>query len=71
MAGQKGFEVEGVVIEALPNQTCRVELSNGYRLLAFMPGKAGRKPACPAPGRKVRLRLSPYDLSTGRIMDER
>ena len=68
MAGEKAFEVEGVVIEMLPNGTCQVELSNGHRLLAFRTGKARREPAGFAVGDRVKLRLSPYDLSEGRIL---
>jgi len=68
MAGEKAFQVEGVVIEALPNGTCRVELSNGHRLLAFRTGKARREPANLSAGDRVRLQLSPYDLSEGRIV---
>lgn len=67
MPGEKAFEVEGIVIEALPNRTCRVELANGHRLLAFVAGKARRQCAGFAPGDKVKLRLSPFDLSAGRI----
>jgi translation initiation factor IF-1 len=46
----------------------RVELANGHRLLAFVPGKARLSFARLAPGDKVRLELSPYDLSAGRII---
>jgi translation initiation factor IF-1 len=46
----------------------RVELANGHRLLAFVAGKARLGFAGLAPGEKVRLELSPYDLSVGRIM---
>jgi translation initiation factor IF-1 len=48
----------------------RVELANGHRLLAFVPGKARLSFARLAPGDKVRLELSPYDLSAGRIIVE-
>lgn len=67
MPGEKTFEVEGIVIEAFPNKTCQVELLNGHRLLAFVTGKAGQN--CPgfAAGDRVKLRLSPFDLSVGRI----
>ena len=68
MAGERAFEVEGLVLETLPNGTCRVELSNGHRLLAFLTGRARRDQARPAPGTRVRLQLSPYDLSEGRIL---
>ncbi len=70
MAGEKAFEVEGVVMAALPNQTYRVELSNGHRGLAFVTGSAKRNFAGLAPGDKVKLRLSPYALAEGRIMVE-
>jgi len=46
----------------------RVELANGHRLLAFVAGKARLSFARLAPGEKVRLELSPYDLSSGRII---
>ena len=68
MAGTDAFQVEGVVIEALPNKTYRVELSNGHRLLAFRTGQARREQAKLSPGDRVRLQLSPYDLSEGRIL---
>ena len=71
MSGTDAFEVEGLVIEVQQNGTYRVELANGHRLLAFVPGKrkAGFGPL--AAGAKVRLRLSPYDLSVGRILTNR
>jgi len=56
-------------VEVLPNQTYRVELSNGHRLLAFVAGKARLSFARLAPGEKVMLEMSPYDLSQGRITD--
>ncbi len=59
MAGEKAFEVEGVVMAALPNQTYRVELSNGHRVLAFVAGRGKRSFAGLAPGDKVKLQLSP------------
>jgi len=70
MAREGAIEVEGAVIEVLPNKMYRVELANGHRLLAFVPGKARLRFACLAPGDKVRLELSPYDLSAGRIIVE-
>ncbi len=68
MAGEGAIEVEGAVIEVLPNQMYRVELSNGHRVLAFVAGKARARVAPRAPGDKVRLAMSPYDLSKGRII---
>ncbi|HVM50402.1 MAG TPA: TOBE domain-containing protein [Candidatus Acidoferrum sp.] len=52
----------------LPNRTYRVQLANGHRLLAFVAGKARLGFARLALGEKVRLELSPYDLSVGRIV---
>ncbi len=68
MAGTGAFLVEGVVIEALPNRTYRVELANGHQLLAFVAGRAKRTFAGLVAGEKVMLQLSPYDLSSGRIL---
>ena len=70
MAGTDAFQVEGVVIEALPNQTYRVELANGHRLLAFVASKARLAFAGLVPGDRVKLQLTPYDLSSGRIVLE-
>ena len=70
MAGTDAFKVEGVVVEALPNKTYQVELANGHRLRAFVAGKARRSLAGLAPGDKVKLQLTPYDLSAGRILVE-
>ena len=68
MAGKSAFEVEGVVTEALPGQTYRVELPNGHAVRAFVAGRAKKDFAGLAPGEKVKLQLTPYDLSTGRIL---
>ena len=62
------FRVEGVLIETLPNGTYRVELANGHRLLGFVTGRARRSDARLRPGEKVKLSLTPYDLSSGRIL---
>jgi translation initiation factor IF-1 len=70
MVGKDAFTVEGVVIEAKPNHTYRVELANGHRLLAFVAGRAKQRFAGLAPGDKVTLQLTPYDLSVGRILVE-
>jgi len=70
MARTDAFQVEGVVVQALPNKTYRVELANGHRLLAFVAGRARREFAGLAPGDKVTLQLTPYDLSAGRILVE-
>ncbi len=62
------FQVEGIVIEARPNGTYRVELANGHRLLAFVAGRAKKTFAGLTVGEKVKLQLTPYDLTTGRIL---
>ena len=67
MAGTGPFKVEGVIVEVLPNRTYRVELVNGHRLLGYVPGKA-RMTFAGRVGDKVRVELSPYDLSEGRIV---
>jgi translation initiation factor IF-1 len=68
MAREDAIEVAGAVIEALPNKTYRVELANGHRVLAFVTGKARLNFARFTPGQIVRLEMSPYDLSAGRII---
>ena len=68
MPGSDAFQVEVLVVEALPNGTFLVELSNGHRLLGFVAGKAKQRFAGLRPGVRVKLALSPYDLSQGRIL---
>ena len=70
MPGDEAFQVEGSVIEVLPNGTYRVELSNGHQLTAFVAGRAKRNFAGLKSGGKVKLQLTPYDLSVGRILVE-
>jgi translation initiation factor IF-1 len=70
MAKAHGIEVEGVVVEALPNTTYRVELANGHRLVAFVAGRARLGFPRLTPGQMVKLEMSPYDLSEGRIVME-
>ena len=67
MAGESAFKVEGVVVETLPNRLYRVELSNGHKVRAFVAGRAKERFTV-NPGEKVRLQMSPYDLSEGRIL---
>ena len=64
------FKVEGVVMEALPNETYWAQLVNGHRLRAFVTGKARSTTARFAVGQKVVLEVSPFDLSEGRIVVE-
>jgi translation initiation factor IF-1 len=68
MAGDEAFKVDGRVIEELPNGTWRAELKNGHRLTAFVTGKAKKNFAGLKTGDKVKLQLTPYDLSVGRIL---
>jgi translation initiation factor IF-1 len=70
MAGDEAFKVDGRVTEVLPNGTWRAELKNGHRLTAFVAGKAKRNFAGLKSGDKVKLQLTPYDLSVGRILVE-
>ena len=67
MARQDAIEVEGKVIEPLPNAMFRVELDNGHKVLAHISGKMRMHYIRILPGDKVKLELSPYDLTRGRI----
>ena len=67
MAKEELIETEGVVIEALPNAMFRVELENKHLVLAHVSGKMRMNFIRILPGDKVKLELSPYDLSRGRI----
>ena len=69
MAGESAFKVEGLVIETMANRLYRVELSNGHKVLAYATGKAKESFAAKV-GDKVKLQMSPYDLSEGRIIVE-
>jgi translation initiation factor IF-1 len=70
MPGNEAFQVEGRVMAAQANGTYRVELSNGHRLTAFVAGRTKRNFAGLKSGDKVKLQLTPYDLSVGRILVE-
>jgi translation initiation factor IF-1 len=61
------IEVEGKVVEALPNAMFRVELENGHKVLAHISGKLRVNYIRILPGDKVTVELSPYDLTKGRI----
>lgn len=69
MAGEDAFKVEGLIIEVLPKQLFRVELTNGHKVLAYAIGKAKHSFTAQV-GDKVKLQMSPYDLSEGRIVVE-
>ena len=70
MAGESAFKVEGVIVAVLPREIYRAELSNGHRVLAFVPKKALKSFAGLKPGDRVKLQMSPGDLSQGRIIVE-
>ena len=61
------IEVEGVVVEALPNTNFKVELENGHQVLAHISGKLRMNYIKILPGDKVKVEVSPYDLTRGRI----
>ena len=68
MAKQEGIQVEGTVIEPLPNAMFRVELESGHKVLAHISGKMRMHFIKILPGDKVTVELSPYDLERGRII---
>lgn len=65
---EEAIEVEGIILEALPNARFRVELENGHKILAHVSGKMRMYFIRILPGDKVKLELSPYDLTKGRII---
>jgi translation initiation factor IF-1 len=67
MPKKEAIEVEGTVVEPLPNAMFRVELADGHRVLAHISGKIRLHYIRILPGDKVLVELSPYDLSRGRI----
>ena len=67
MAKDDVLELEGTVLEALPNAMFKVELPNGHQILAHISGKLRMNFIRILPGDKVTVELSPYDLSRGRI----
>jgi len=68
MPKEESIEVEGIIKEALPNAIFRVELDNGHIVTAHISGKIRMHFIRILPGDKVKLELSPYDLSRGRIV---
>ncbi len=64
----EGIEVEGTIVEPLPNAMFRVELPNGHKVLAHVSGKMRLHYIKILPGDKVVVELSPYDLTRGRII---
>ena len=67
MPKKEAIEVEGTVVEPLPNGMFRVELPNGHKVLAHISGKIRMHYIKILPGDRVLVELSPYDLSRGRI----
>ncbi len=68
MPKEEAIQVEGKVLETLPNAMFRVELENGHKVLAHISGKMRMHYIKILPGDKVMVELSPYDLSRGRII---
>ncbi len=64
---EEALEVEGTVVEPLPNAMFRVELKNGHKVLATISGKMRMNFIRILPGDRVKLQMSPYDLTRGRI----
>ncbi len=64
---EEKIEVDGIVVEALPATQFRVELDNGHKVLAYLSGKMRRHYIRILRGDRVRVELSPYDLTRGRI----
>ena len=67
MAKEDNIEVQGTIVETLPNAMFRVELENGQVILAYVSGKLRMHFIKILPGDKVTIELSPYDLTRGRI----
>ncbi len=68
MSKEEAIEVEGKVIEPLPNAMFRVELETGHKILAHVSGKMRMHFIRILPGDKVTIEMSPYDLNRGRII---
>jgi len=68
MPKEEAIEVEGIVIETLPNAMFRVELKNGHRVLSHISGRIRKNFIKILPGDMVMVELSPYDLTRGRIV---
>ncbi|GAL84122.1 MAG: translation initiation factor IF-1 [Sporocytophaga sp.] len=68
MAKQSSIEQDGTIVEALSNAMFKVELENGHQVIAHISGKMRMNYIKILPGDKIRLEMSPYDLSKGRIV---
>ena len=67
MSKEDVIEIEGIVVEKLPNAMFKVELENGHQVLAHISGKLRKNFIRILPGDKVTMEMSPYDLTKGRI----
>ena len=67
MAKQEAIEIDGTILEALSNAMFRVQLQNGHEIIAYISGKMRMHYIRILPGDKVKVEMSPYDLSKGRI----
>ena len=67
MAKDEAIELEGTVVESLPNTTFKVDIGNGHTILAHISGKLRMNFIRILPGDKVTVKMSPYDLTRGRI----
>ena len=67
MAKEDAIEVEGTIVEPLPNAMFQVELDNGHKVLAHISGKMRMHYIKILPGDKVKVEMTPYDLTKGRI----
>lgn len=67
MSKEDVIEIEGIVVEKLPNAMFKVELENGHQVLAHISGKLRKNIIRILPGDKVTMEMSPYDLTKGRI----
>ena len=70
MSGKDAFTVEGIVIEVLSARTCRARLGNGHMIFGFVADRSEILPML-AEGQKLWFKLSPFDLSEGRVITER
>ena len=68
MSKEDGIEMQGTIIETLPNTTFRVQLDNGHEIIAHISGKMRKNYIRILTGDKVTVQLTPYDLSNGRIV---
>jgi len=70
MSGEDAFTVEGVIVAVLSERTCRVKLANGHVVFGFVAGRRKEPSVRLVAGRRMLMKLSPYDLSEGRVLRE-